>query len=167
MSETTMPETTKPETAKPESTDPETTDPETTDPESTDAEPKPPAGKTEEAVQGYESIFILHPDTGEEDQEGLIEKYKSLIGANGGQVLHHTTWGRRKLAYEVKKNQFGFYHLFYMDKTPDALRAMENAFRIDDLVIKWMSVSVEDVEKEFADFEKLKTEGSAAKTLSE
>ncbi|MEE8435947.1 MAG: 30S ribosomal protein S6 [bacterium] len=130
----------------------ETTKPETTKPETT---------------QGYESIFILHPDTGEEDQDGLIEKYKSLIGDNGGQVLHHTTWGRRKLAYEVKKNQFGFYHLFYMDKTPDALRALENTFRIDDSVIKWMSVSVEDVEKEFADFEKLKNEGSAAKSLSE
>ena len=54
-----------------------------------------------------------------------------------------------------------------MDKTPDALRAMENAFRIDDSVIKWMSVSVENLEKEFADFEKLKNDGSAAKTLSE
>ncbi len=126
-----------------------------------------PETKTSEAMQGYESIFILHPDTGEEDQNGLIEKYKSLVGTNGGQVLHHTTWGRRKLAYEVKKNKFGIYHLFYMDKTPDALRALENTFRIDDSVIKWMSVSVEDVEKEFADFEKLKNDGSAAQSLSE
>jgi len=54
-----------------------------------------------------------------------------------------------------------------MDKTPDALRALENTFRIDDSVIKWMSVSVEDVEKEFTDFEKLKTEGSVSRTLSE
>ena len=135
--------------------------------DTTTPKPTTPEIKTSEPTKGYESIFILHPDTGEEDQEGLIEKYKSLIGTNGGQVLHHTTWGRRKLAYEVKKNQFGFYHLFYMDKTPDALRALENTFRIDDSVIKWLSVSVEDVEKEFADFEKLKTEGSAAQSLSE
>lgn len=131
------------------------------------AETTNPGTAKPETTQGYESIFILHPDTGEEDQEGLIEKFKSLIGANGGQVLHHTTWGRRRLAYEVKKNRYGFYHLFYMDRTPDALRALENTFRIDDSVIKWMSVSVEDVEKEFANFEKLKTEGSVAKSLSE
>ena len=140
----------------------ETTMPGTTTPKTKTAETK-----TSAAIQGYETIFILHPETGEEDQDGLIEKFKKLIGANGGEVLHHTTWGRRKLAYEVKKNKFGFYHLFYMDKTPDALRALENSFRIDDSVIKWMSVSVEDVEKEFADFEKLKSEGSAAKSLSE
>lgn len=120
-----------------------------------------------ETMQGYESIFIIHPETGEEDMNGLIEKYKKLIDSNGGQVLHHTTWGRRKLAYDVKKHQFGIYHLFYMDKSPDALRAMENNFRIDDSIIKWMSVAVDDVDKEFTDFEKLKTEGSAARTLGE
>ena len=54
-----------------------------------------------------------------------------------------------------------------MDRTPDALRALENTFRIDDSFIKWMSFSVEDVEKEFANFEKLTTEGSVAKSLSE
>ena len=140
----------------------ETTTPETTTPETTVTETKP-----SDPTPGYETIFILHPETGEEDQEGLIEKFKTLIGANGGQVIHHTTWGRRKLAYEVKKNQFGFYHLFYMDRTPDALRALENSFRIDDSVIKWMSVAVEDLEKEFADFEKLKNDGSAAQSLSD
>ena len=118
-------------------------------------------------MQGYESIFILDPESSEEDQNGLIDKYKGLIGANGGQVVHHSTWGRRKLAYEVKKHQYGMYHLFYLDKAPDALRALENSFRIDDNVLKWMSVSVEDVEKEFTDFETLKTEGSLAQKLSE
>jgi small subunit ribosomal protein S6 len=123
--------------------------------------------RTETTMQGYESIFILDPETGEEDQTGLIEKFKALVGSNGGQVVHHTTWGRRKLAYEVKKREYGFYHLFYMDKTPEALRALENTFRIDDNVIKWQSVSVEDVDKEHGDFERLKTEGSMAQKLSE
>lgn len=118
-------------------------------------------------MQGYEAIFILDPETGEEDQTGLIDKYKTLVGSNGGQVVHHATWGRRKLAYEVKKREHGFYHLFYMDRTPDALRALEGSFRIDDNVIKWMSVAVEDINKEHADFERLKTEGSLAQKLSE
>lgn len=116
---------------------------------------------------GYESIFIIDPETSDEDKNGLIEKYKTMVGNNGGQVLHHADWGRRKLAYEVKKRQYGIYHLFYLDKTPDALKALENSFRLDDSVLKWMSVSVEDVEKEFSDFEKLKTEGSLAQKLSE
>lgn len=118
-------------------------------------------------MQGYEAIFILDPETTEDEQSGLIDKFKSLIDTNGGKVVHHTTWGRRKLAYEVKKHQYGLYHLFYLEKTPEALQALENIFRIDDKVIKWMSVSVEDLEKEFADFEKLKSDGSIAQSLGE
>ncbi|HEX9844334.1 MAG TPA: 30S ribosomal protein S6, partial [bacterium] len=87
-------------------------------------------------MQGYESILILDPEASEEAQKELIEKYKSLIGSNGGQVVHHTVWGRRKLAYEVNKREYGIYHLLYLDKSPQALRAMENSFRIDESVIK-------------------------------
>jgi len=118
-------------------------------------------------MQGYESVVILDPELSEDSQKEVIGKYTSLIGSNGGQVLHHTVWGRRKLAYEVKKKQFGFYHLLYLDHTPAALRAIETSFRIDDNVLKWMSVAVDDVSKEFEAFEKLKKDGSIAQTLTE
>jgi small subunit ribosomal protein S6 len=118
-------------------------------------------------MQGYESVLIFDPETSDEAQKDLIEKYKSLVGSNGGQVLHHTVWGRRKLAYEVEKRQYGVYHVLHLDKTPAALRALENSFRIDDPVIKWMSVFVEDVSKEFEAFEKLRRDGSIAQTLTE
>jgi small subunit ribosomal protein S6 len=118
-------------------------------------------------MQGYESVLILDPEASEDAQKEVIEKYKSLIGSNGGQVLHHAVWGRRKLAYEVKKRQYGVYHLLYLDKSPVALKAMETSCRIDDSVLKWISVAVEDVTKEFEAFEKLKSEGSIAQTLTE
>lgn len=118
-------------------------------------------------MQGYESVVILDPETSDEAQKELIDKYTALVGSNGGQVLHHVVWGRRKLAYEVKKREYGIYHLLYLDKTPEALRAMENSFRLDDAVIKWMSITVEDVTKELQAFEKLKSEGSIAQTLTE
>lgn len=118
-------------------------------------------------MQGYESILILDPETSDEAQTELIDKYKSLVGNNGGQVLHHTVWGRRKLAYEVKKREYGVYHVLYLDHAPDALRALEQSFRIDDNVLKWMSVSVDDVDQERENFDKLRTDGSIAQTLTE
>jgi small subunit ribosomal protein S6 len=118
-------------------------------------------------MQGYESVLILDPELSEDSQKELIGKYTTLIGSNGGQVVHHAVWGRRRLAYEVKKKQYGFYHLLYLDKTPQALRAIENGFRIDDGILKWMSVAVDDVNKEFESFEKLKKDGSIAQTLTE
>lgn len=118
-------------------------------------------------MQGYESILIFDPEISDEGQKELIDKYKGLIDSNGGQVVHHTVWGRRRLAYEVKKREYGVYHLLYLDHAPEALRALENNFRIDDNVIKWQSVAVEDVDKEFEAFEKLRSEGSLAQSLTE
>ena len=118
-------------------------------------------------MQGYESIFILDPEATQEQQDGLLDKLKGIIGNNGGTVVHHSVWGRRKLAYEVKKRKYGVYHLFYLDQTPQALKALENQFRLEDGVIKWLSVSVEDVDAEHTNFEKLKSEGTIAQSMSE
>lgn len=118
-------------------------------------------------MQGYESIFILDPDVTDEQQTALIDKFKGLIDANGGKVVHHAVWGRRKLAYEVRKRDYGIYHLFYLDRTAPALQALESQFRLDDSVLKWMSVTVDDVDAEHEKFEKLKSQGTLAQTLSE
>ncbi|MDH5751733.1 MAG: 30S ribosomal protein S6 [Deltaproteobacteria bacterium] len=118
-------------------------------------------------MQGYESIFILDPEVNQDQQKGLLEKFKSIVDKNGGSIVHHDEWGRRKLAYEVKKRSHGVYHMFYLDNTPDALRALENQFRLEDDVIKWLSVSVEDVEEEFGKYKKLKSEGTIAQNMIE
>lgn len=118
-------------------------------------------------MQGYESIFILDPEVSEAQQTELTDKFKSLVTGQGGQVLHHAVWGRRKLAYEVKKREYGIYHLFYLDRTPAALQALEYQFRIDDNVIKYLTVGVEDVEKEHAAFEQMRSEGSLAQKLGD
>lgn len=119
------------------------------------------------AMQGYESIVILDPNLTEEQQNALLDKFKGIVTGQGGKVIQHAKWGRRKLAYEVKKRDYGHYHLFYLDHTPAALKALEHQYRFEEGVLKWMSVKVDDVKAEHAAFEKLCTQGSAAQTLSE
>ena len=118
-------------------------------------------------MQGYESIYIVDPNVTEEDQQGLLEKLQKAATDNGGNIIHNTLWGRRKLAYPVKKRDYGIYHVLYTDRSPDAMKAMENIYRFDESVIKWQSVAVEDVDEEFNKFEKLRSEGSAAQSLSD
>ena len=118
-------------------------------------------------MQGYESVVILDPNVTDEDQQGLIDKFKQTVEGEGGQVLREALWGRRKLAYPVKKRDYGIFHLLYMDKNAAALTALERVYRFDDNVLKWMTVSIEDVDEEFTKFEKLKTEGSFAQKLTD
>jgi small subunit ribosomal protein S6 len=118
-------------------------------------------------MQGYESIVILDPNLTEEQQTQLLDKFKGIVEGQGGKVVQQARWGRRRLAYEVKKRDYGIYHLFYLDHAPKALKALEHQFRFEENVLKWISVKVEDVESEHAAFEKLRTQGSAAQSLSE
>ncbi len=110
--------------------------------------------------KGYESIFIVNPDLGEQEQADLVTKLTQVVTKEAGKVLHHVVWGKRKLAYPVKKHLQGIYHVFYLDHSHGALRALENAFRLNDPVLKWMSVLTEDVEEAFGEFEKLRQKDS-------
>ncbi len=118
-------------------------------------------------MQGYESVIIFDPNVTEEEQKGILTKVKEGIEEHGGSIVREAPWGRRKLAYPVKKRDYGIYHLVYLDHTPQALNALDRALRFDDNVIKWLIVSVDDVEGEADKFEKLKTDGSFAQNLSD
>lgn len=118
-------------------------------------------------MKGYEIIFILDPNTGDEARTQVMERVKSIVSANGGNIVHELSWGRRKLAYRVKKRDYGMYQVLYLDRAPAALKELESQFRFSEDIIKWQSVAVEDVNAEVAAFEKLRTEGSLAKQIGD
>ena len=74
-------------------------------------------------MEGYESIIILDPNATEEDQQGLLGKFKETVEGQGGQIIHQAPWGRRKLAYPVNKREYGYYHVMYLDQSPEAAHA--------------------------------------------
>ena len=118
-------------------------------------------------MKGYEIVFIMDPKLGEDGQKEIVDKAKSAYAESGGQISHETGWGRRKLAYPVKKREYGIYHVLYGDRSPEAVKAVEAQFRFNDDVIKWQTIAVEDVEQEHAAFEKLRTEGSLSKQIAD
>ncbi len=118
-------------------------------------------------MQGYETIFILDPNTTEEAQKELLAQCKEAVEGNGGALVRQSLWGRRRLAYRVKKREYGIYHLLYLDQTPAAITGLERLFKFNEDVLKWQTVGVEDLDHEFAKFESLKDAGSAAQSLGD
>ena len=118
-------------------------------------------------MNGYEIVFIMDPNVGEEGQKDIVDKAKSAIAENGGKVVHEVDWGRRKLAYRIKKREYGNYHMFYMDRAPAAVKQVESQFRYNEDVIKWLTLAVDDVDAEFTAFEQLRTDGSLARQISD
>jgi small subunit ribosomal protein S6 len=95
-------------------------------------------------MRKYEIIFILDPDLEEEQAQSLVEKVKGIIAQANGEVLKVEDWGKRKLAYEVKKKAKGHYILVHFLGSPALLSELERNFRVMDAVIKFQSVRLDE-----------------------
>ena len=91
-------------------------------------------------MRKYETIFILDPDLEEEQALSTIEKVKGIITQANGEILKAEDWGKRKLAYDVKKKSKGHYILIHFLGSPALLSELERNFRVMDAVIKFQSV---------------------------
>jgi small subunit ribosomal protein S6 len=92
----------------------------------------------------YEELFILRPDATEEEIEPFIEQMKQVITSAGGVVDKVDKWGIRKLAYRVAKRQEGYYVLLQVTSEPEAVKEMERRMRVSDLVLKSITVRIDE-----------------------
>jgi len=95
-------------------------------------------------MRRYETIFIASPELNDDDVKVIIEKTKGLIEKMGGQVEKTDDWGTRKLAYEVKKKSRGHYIYMKFSGKSDLVAEVERMFRINEGVIKYQSVQIEE-----------------------
>ena len=91
----------------------------------------------------YESVVIINPTVDEEGVKALVEKFSALIN-NDGKVEKVDSLGKRKLAYEVKKQKEAYYEVFHFEANPELISELERNYRITDEVIKFMTMKVEE-----------------------
>ena len=91
----------------------------------------------------YESVIIISPVVEEEGIKNLITKFSDLINTEG-KVESVEEMGKRKLAYEVKKNKEGYYVLINFEAKPELIAELERNYRITDEVIEFIVVRKED-----------------------
>ena len=87
----------------------------------------------------YESVIIINPNVDENAIKALIERFSTLINSDG-KVEEVKELGKKKLAYEVKKNQEGYYVVFDFEANPSLIAEIERNYRITDDIIKFIVV---------------------------
>lgn len=90
----------------------------------------------------YESVIILSANATEELTVAFGEKMKNLISANG-ELTNVEEWGKKTLAYEIKKQKEGFYILFTFDAKPEFIAEFERVLRLDEIVLKHIVIKLE------------------------
>jgi len=114
-------------------------------------------------MRRYETIAIIDPDLSDEERIGVLERTTDLIPKEGGFLVMLDEWGNRKLAYEIKKKVRGYYVRIDYCGTGSLVDEMERLFRIDDKVLKFMTVLLE----KDADIDNIKEEMAIAKSEAE
>lgn len=95
----------------------------------------------------YEHVFIARQDLAPAQVEELTDKYAGVIESMGGKVTKREDWGLRNLAYRIKKNRKGYYVLMNIDAPAEAVKEMERLLRIDEDIIRHLTVKVDQLEE--------------------
>lgn len=92
----------------------------------------------------YEELFIVRPDATEEEVDPLIEQLRNVIAQSGGTLDKAERWGVRKLAYRVLKYNDGQYILLQFSAKPETVKEVERRLRVSDLVLKHLTVRIDE-----------------------
>jgi small subunit ribosomal protein S6 len=95
----------------------------------------------------YENTFIARQDLTPAQVDEMVEKYADIITQNGGKVTKRENWGLRVLAYKIQKNRKGYYMFMNIDAPASAVKEMERQMRIDENVLRYLTVRVDELEE--------------------
>jgi len=101
-------------------------------------------------LRSYQSVLILKPDFDEAQIGECLEKITELVKSHGGAILKVDKWGKKRLAYKVKKNRFGYYLNIYHTCENDKVPSLEAKYKLYDAIIKFMVLRLDDKELERA-----------------
>jgi len=90
-------------------------------------------------MNNYETVIVIDAHQPEEIIEDLLDKIKKLISDNGGKILDMNRWGKRRLAYEIRKKQHGYYicFIYEIDKN-DFSSIIERFFRLNEEILRYL-----------------------------
>ncbi|HEY3939078.1 MAG TPA: 30S ribosomal protein S6 [Bryobacteraceae bacterium] len=114
----------------------------------------------------YEELFIVRPDATDEELDPLIEQLKNVITHAGGTLDKTEKWGVRKLAYRVLKHNEAQYILLQFTAQADTVKEVERRLRVTDLVMKYMTVRIDEKLKRIEKRKKAREKRAARKPVA-
>lgn len=94
-------------------------------------------------MKEYELTVLIHPDL-ESDLDKALDKVRALITDNGGEIIKEDNWGKKKLAYQVKREDFAVYVYFEVNLPADAPLKISNTLNITDEVLRYLLVKADE-----------------------
>ena len=92
----------------------------------------------------YESAVIINAALDDEQIESLISRTKDTIINNGGEIREVENWGRKRLAYMVKKSKIGYYAIFRFNAPSTIISKLERFYQLDGQILRYLTISLDN-----------------------
>jgi small subunit ribosomal protein S6 len=96
-------------------------------------------------MRHYEIVFLVHPDQSEQIPV-MVERYRTTIETNAGQIHRLEDWGKRPLAYQINKLKRAHYICMNIECTEGTLGELENAFKFNDAILRHLTIRLKKAE---------------------
>jgi small subunit ribosomal protein S6 len=96
----------------------------------------------------YETIFITRQELGDKEIDKTIKSFKDILEKNNANLVDTESWGLRNLAYKIEKNKKGHYVVLKIDGNGPAIHELERNMRIDENIIRYLSLKTDSINTE-------------------
>lgn len=107
-------------------------------------------------MREYEFTFVVQPEITEEGIQAIQERFEGILAKHGSEKLFYEDWGRRRLAYEIRKFQKGHYQVLHFLSQGAVVPDLERSARLDDSILRFLTVLASD---DVRDLEARRAEG--------
>jgi small subunit ribosomal protein S6 len=90
----------------------------------------------------YESAILINAALDDEAIKNLIGRVNETITNNGGEILEIEDWGRKRLAYQIKKSKIGYYSIFRFNSLPDLIPKLERFYQLDETILRYLTITL-------------------------
>jgi len=97
-------------------------------------------------MKQYETGFLISPNLTEEETDKLIHQMAEVVSRRKGKMVKEDKWGKRKLAYPIKKFEEAFYVFFHYEGEPDVSSELERRFKQTEAILRYLTVRREQKE---------------------
>ncbi len=91
-------------------------------------------------MRNYENLVIVKPTLTAEEIQVSIKAIEEIITSNGGEIATTDSMGMRKLAYQIEKNERGYFHIIYYSVAPSAIIEIERRFRLNEELLRFITI---------------------------
>ncbi|MEN8192240.1 MAG: 30S ribosomal protein S6 [Bacteroidota bacterium] len=108
----------------------------------------------------YESVVILNASLEDDQIDSTLNRIEDQITQSGGKISDTEKWGRKRLAYPIQKSKSGYYIVYRFEAPRDLISKLERNYRLDENIIRYLTITLEKKDLEFVEQMKAKKESA-------